>query len=99
MITLRKLKIFKRFKGDIDMWVRAGGSDVGPEISGAEWSRIDELIQSLVVIDRGLAAESFAERTRLALERDVEEDAREELRRFAAKEARRTNSRWWSIFR
>ncbi|PYS86016.1 MAG: hypothetical protein DMF62_17345 [Acidobacteria bacterium] len=65
MVTLKKLKVFERYKGDIDMWSRLN-INVDTGIDDDEWRLVDTLIQDVIVIDRKLGSE---ERTKQASER------------------------------
>jgi hypothetical protein len=57
MITLGKLKIFARYKGDIDMFGRAGSQSEKKIVSDEDWHLIDILLQDAVVIDRRLGSD------------------------------------------
>ena len=57
MITLRKLKIFASFKGDVDMFGRAGRTKEKEIMDDGDWHLIDLLIQDATVIDRQLDSE------------------------------------------
>jgi hypothetical protein len=83
VITRWKLEIYARYRGDIDWLVRSGPSDDQAGVSVDEWGRIDELVRALTVVERGLAAETFSQRTQVALETEVEAEARPRLRRLA----------------
>ena len=63
MITLSKLKIFKSYKGDVDMFARSG-QKYRDQITDVDWYLIDRLIQDAMVINRRLGSE---ERTREAI--------------------------------
>jgi hypothetical protein len=69
MLTLAKLKIFARIKGDIDMFSRAGRAKEKETIDDEEWRLIDTLIQDATVIDRQLGSE---ERTTQATRRIID---------------------------
>jgi hypothetical protein len=58
MITIKKLKIFSKYNGDVDMWARLGNKS---DIKGEEWSLIDSLIQDLVIIKNGQASQDYIE--------------------------------------
>jgi hypothetical protein len=57
MITLDKPSIFARFKGDADMFGRAGRAREKELISDGEWYLIDTLFQDATVIDRNIGSE------------------------------------------
>jgi hypothetical protein len=63
MLTLAKVEIYGRFKGDIDGFAR---SDVDPSISGIthrDWWQIAELRQALGIIASGMASPDFVAET------------------------------------
>jgi len=71
MITSKGIAVYERFCGDLETFSR-----VPSDIDGSEWDEIDHLISSLVLVERGLAAASYArevadEVKRLAVEPGV----------------------------
>ena len=60
MITKDKLKIYKRYNGDIDGWARSGSKQEKTSIDDSDWYMIDQFIQDLKLIKKGLAAETYA---------------------------------------
>ena len=59
MISKQKLNIYNKYKGDIDAWSRSGSKKEKEVISDDEWFLIDELLQDLQLVEKGLASESF----------------------------------------
>jgi hypothetical protein len=59
MLTLDKLKMYRRFNGDIDGLSRAGVDDSSGAIY-EDWRVIDELRQALFLVRSGQAAPEFA---------------------------------------
>lgn len=59
MITQEKLKIYKKFNGDIDSWARSGRKKEKAIMEDKDWGMIDGFIQDLKLIDKGLAAEVY----------------------------------------
>ena len=58
MITLEKLKIYKKYDGDIDRWVRSHREDERV-ITDADWFLIDSLIQDTVLIENSTVSADF----------------------------------------
>lgn len=59
MITLEKLKIYKKYSGNIESWDRFGKKEDKRFLEYEEWELIDELIQNLEMIEKELVSESF----------------------------------------
>ena len=60
MLTEEKLKIYKRYHGDIDSWARSGTKKEKSIIDDNDWYTIDGLLQDLYLINKGVASEGFA---------------------------------------
>jgi hypothetical protein len=63
MITAEKLKIYKHFRGDRDAWARRGVFGYRDQMTDRDWTAIDELLQSLKIIQDGQATSEFAAQT------------------------------------
>ena len=63
MITTEKLKIYKKYSGNIEGWDRFGKKKDKSFLEYEEWELIDELIQNLELVEKGLAADSFKTQT------------------------------------
>ena len=63
MITAEKLKIYKKYSGNIESWDRFGNKKDKKFLEYEEWELIDELIQNLELLEKGLASDSFASQT------------------------------------
>lgn len=61
MITEDKVKIYKRYNGDIDSWARSGSKKEKSIIIDEDWYVIDGLIQDLSLVKKGLASSGFSE--------------------------------------
>lgn len=61
MITLEKLNTYKSYNGDIDGWARSGPSWQKQVMTDEDWFLIENLIQDLTLVQRGLAAPDFIE--------------------------------------
>lgn len=59
MITQRKLKIFQEYSGDLDALRHANSADKDA-ITSHDWFVIGNLIQDIKLVNRGLAASSYA---------------------------------------
>ena len=59
MITADKLKIYSRYKGDIDMWTRTGKRKEKKIMTTNDWYLIERLLQDLTIARKGLASEEF----------------------------------------
>ena len=86
MITLDKLKIYKRYKGDGDMFGLAGRPVERQIVNDADWILIDTLLQDVIVIDRKLGSESrVAEAEQRLRETCADDEVIEEIRCLAKK--------------
>ena len=63
MITLERLKIYKKYSGNIESWDRFGKKKDKGFLEYEEWELIDELIQNIELVEKGLASESFKSQT------------------------------------
>lgn len=59
MITVEKLKIYRRYQGDIDMLARIGKKTEKQLLSTADWSLINSWLQDLTLIKSGKASTQF----------------------------------------
>lgn len=74
MITQEKLKIFSRYNGDVDMWAKTGGVKVKDVMQSSDWYLIDELIQDLRLIKKGLVSDKFAKKLNERLEENCDNE-------------------------
>ena len=61
MITLRHIKIYKSFMGDGDGFIRSATKEEKAYMDYEHWSKIDDLIQDIRIINSGLASKDYAE--------------------------------------
>ncbi|PQJ78761.1 hypothetical protein [Polaribacter porphyrae] len=61
MITKDKLKIYKKYKGDIDVWARLNIKKEHEAIDDNDWIIIDDLIQNIKMINQGLTSNLYKE--------------------------------------
>ena len=59
MITELKIKIYKKYKGDIDSWVRSGSKNEKLAINDNEWYLIDNFLQEIHLVKNELASKEF----------------------------------------
>lgn len=59
MITRDKLKIYKKYSADIDGWARVGKKSELEIMNDDDWTLIDELLQNLELVEKGLASDSI----------------------------------------
>jgi hypothetical protein len=84
MITKQKLKIYKSWKGDIDMFIRAGRVKEKLLFNETEWHLIDILLQDATVINRNLGSPERTAQAWKRLEENCEDDTVvAEIRRLA----------------
>ena len=59
MITRSKIKIYWNYQGDIDTFVRVGKIKEKKVIHTQDWYLIESLLQDLIFVKNGNAAEEF----------------------------------------
>jgi hypothetical protein len=59
MINENKLKIFEKYDGDIDSWVRSGSKKEKSIMTDGDWYNIDAFIQDLSLVKKGLTSFEF----------------------------------------
>ncbi len=62
MITREKLLIFKKFNGDADGWSRQSTINSNFYFESKDWVWIENLIQDLIIVNNGLASQSFSDK-------------------------------------
>ena len=86
MITTEKLKIYKKYSGNIEGWDRCGKKKDKSFLEYEEWELIDELIQNLELVEKGLASDSFKSQTLDKLNSACDsENTKEELKSLIGK--------------
>lgn len=58
MITLEKAKVYARFHGDGDMYLRLNQSP-NPLFDNTEWKLIDSLVQDYAIVKNGYGSAQF----------------------------------------
>lgn len=85
MITLEKLKIYSRYRGDVDIWIRTGKSKEKKIMVSNDWYLIDSLIQDIGFVKKGLSSEQFSFNLKKRLLENCEsEEAIKELKSFSS---------------
>lgn len=59
MITSEKLEIYKCFNGDSDSWARVASNHNTMVMNSSDWSLIENLIQEISLVKKGLVLESY----------------------------------------
>jgi len=59
MITQGKIKIYKKYSGNIDSWARSGSKKEKLIMTDNDWYIIDELIQDMSLAKKELASPTF----------------------------------------
>lgn len=59
MISIEKINIYKKYNGDIDAWARVGKKRERAVMSDTDWSLIDEFVQNLEMLKKGLVSKNF----------------------------------------
>lgn len=70
MVTIEKLKIYIRYRGDVDMWTRIGSSKERSVMNTNDWYMIDDLIQDLGLVKKQVASNEFV----IALRKRLDEN-------------------------
>lgn len=60
MVTQDKIKIYKRYNGDIDSWARSGSKKEKLIMNDNDWYIIEGLIQNLSLVKKGMASLIFS---------------------------------------
>jgi hypothetical protein len=60
MLTLDKLRIYRRFDGDMDGWAQTATGHDASGIADDDWFLIEELRQGLALVATGQASQTYA---------------------------------------
>jgi len=84
MLTKQKLAIYQKYRGDVDMWTRAGSKKEKEEMTDGDWSEMWSLFQQLQNLERGQLSDEFAARVRNRLqELATDSELQKELKAYA----------------
>lgn len=75
MVTENKIKVYKRYDGDIDVWARSGSKKEKSIMTDEDWYVIDGLIQDLSMVEKGLASSDFNENLNVKLKKICDSDS------------------------
>ena len=62
MITIRKIKIYEKYRGYYDGYYLQNKENIGTVITDKEWIVIRDLIHEIFLVESGNASEEFRER-------------------------------------
>ena len=62
-ITHKKISIFNKYGGEIDVFTTIGTDEEIVELSEDEFRLIDDLLQSMEMINKGVVSEGFRSKT------------------------------------
>ena len=79
MITIEKLKIYRRYKGDADVFVRSGRTSEKELINDTEWSIITNSEQNIELITKGLTSFEFRNTTIQVINKNFDSNAFAEI--------------------
>ena len=80
MITIDKLKIYKKYLGNIDSWALSGKEKEFSLMNDDDWGLIYDLLQSLEIVENGVASDMFRTQTLSRLKESCDtEDTQQEL--------------------
>jgi hypothetical protein len=77
MITTEKVKIFNSYGGDIDGLARVGREYDKNLFDNDDWPLIDNLFQDIELINKGLAAQTYIDKTIAKLKENCDNDSYE----------------------
>lgn len=84
MLTLAKIRMYRKYGGDIDGMARAKSQDDFSHVADEEWFLIDSLVQKLSLVKNGKASPEYANRITAEAHQCVEgEEALNELMEIA----------------
>lgn len=80
MITRNKLGIYEKFGGDIDAFARGSKTSERESITDRDWRLIEEILQSLLIVQSGAASSDFEAQVRAqTIDAAQDEQVRERL--------------------
>jgi hypothetical protein len=85
MITKVNLEIYKKYKGDGDMFVRCKTKLEQDLIDNGDFGLIDDLLQNMEIVDNGLASQSFIDKLTMDLRDNVAPDCVDLLKQLEIK--------------
>lgn len=79
MITIEKLKIYKQYEGDEDMFSRAGRTSHQQLFDKHDWAIITDCEQSIELIAKGMTSVEFRNKTIQDMRKIFDSDAFTEI--------------------
>ena len=84
MLTKKKIRVFRKYKGDGDAWVRSFWPWNKKAMTAEEWAMLSQLVSEFKLINNGLAADSYKEDVlEKARANCYDEETVEELKKLA----------------
>lgn len=68
MITAEKIRIYKKYLGNIEDWDRFGKKNHKKSMNYDDWVLMDSILDDLFLVKNGLASDSFQKKTYTKLE-------------------------------
>lgn len=73
MLTLKKIKIFRSYKGDVDLWAKVGSRKEKALIEEEDWYLIESLIQDIKLVKKELASTQFSDALEIKISDNCED--------------------------
>lgn len=67
-LTRQKIAIYQKYRGDVDIWARAGTREEKQVMADADWSEMWSLFQQVQNLEKGQLSDEFAARVRSRLQ-------------------------------
>ena len=84
MLTKDKIKIYKSYKGDIDLWARTMKAKNKSVMNTSDWAMIEQLIQDIGLVERGLASTEYCKVVNERLQKNCDSNQTiNELKKYA----------------
>lgn len=74
MITISKIKIYKRFNGDVDGWARIGATEEKSIMNDDDWFLIEGFIQDISLVKKCLTSDTFMKSINERLKENCDND-------------------------
>lgn len=84
MITLKKVQVYSKYKGDVDLWSRNMSSDEKSIMEESDWSKIESIVDELNVLKKKNEKTNInsTQRTYKVMTEEEVENAYKEIMRF-----------------
>lgn len=67
-LTREKLAIYKKYRGNVDIWDRVASREEREEMANTEWSELGLLFHQVENLEKGQLSDEFAARVRNRLQ-------------------------------